>query len=67
MYVIQSLLLIVFRGKYFIIRLQKVLKEKETGATEFKADPNDLNIWKSAFDYGTEKGKVDPRYMIKVV
>ena len=30
-------------------------------------NPKDLNVWKRAFDYGTKKGKVDPRYIIKVI
>ena len=59
-------LLIIFRGKNFKIRAE-VIKEKETGAVEFKANPKDLDIWKQAFDYGTKKGKVDPRYIVKVV
>ena len=59
-------LLIIFRGKHFKIRAE-VIKEKKTGAVEFKADPKDLAIWKQAFDYGTKKGKVDPRYIVKVV
>ena len=59
-------LLIVFRGKHFKIRAE-VIKEKKTRAVEFKANPKDLNIWKQAFDYGTKKGKVDPRYIVKVV
>ena len=60
-------LLIIFRGKYFLIELEKVIKEKEFGAVEFKAKSKDLKLWKKAFDYGTAKGKVDPRYIIKVM
>ena len=60
-------LLIIFRGKHFRIGLQKVLLEKEFGAVEFKADPKDLSIWKRALDYGTSKGRVDPRHIIKVL
>ena len=59
-------LLIIFRGKHFNIRAE-VVKEKKTGAVEFKVNPKDLNIWKQAFDYGTKKGKVDPRYIVKVL
>ena len=60
-------LLIIFKDRSFRIRLDKVLKEKEFGAVEFKATKKDLKIWQSAFDYGIKKGKVDPRYIIKVV
>ena len=60
-------LLIIFKDRSFRIRLDKVLKEKETGAVEFKATLKDLTIWQSAFNYGTKKGKVDPRYIIKVI
>jgi hypothetical protein len=60
-------LLIIFRGKSFRIKLISVIKETEFGATEFKADPNDMKLWQSAFDYGTTEGKVDSRYIIKVI
>ncbi|GEM_PF-687778 len=60
-------LLIIFRGKSFTIKIQKVLKETNTGATKFKAETKELEAWKNALEYGTKKGKVDPRYIVKVI
>ena len=59
-------LLIVFQGKSFIIRLKRVEEDKGFGITSFEAELKDIPIWKSAFEYGTTKGKVDPRYIITV-
>ena len=59
-------LLIIFSGKSFRIRLEKAGKEDEYGISEFKAQPDDLKIWKDAVEYGTAKGKVDSRYLIIV-
>ncbi len=59
-------LLIVFHKKSFVIRLKGIGEEKEFGITSFEAEPEDLPIWKTAFEYGTTKGKVDPRYFITV-
>ncbi len=59
-------LLIIFKGKSFKIRLTERPKEEEHGAVKFKANPEDLKIWKDAVAYGTEKGKVDQRYIVNV-
>lgn len=59
-------LLIIFSGKSFRIRLEKVGKEDEYGIFKFRAQSDDLKIWKSAFEYGTTKGKVDSRYLVNV-
>jgi len=59
-------LLIVFHKKSFVVRLKGVGEDKEFGITSFEAEPKDIQIWKSAFEYGTTKGKVDPRYTITV-
>ncbi|MBS3051330.1 MAG: hypothetical protein J4400_04220 [Candidatus Aenigmarchaeota archaeon] len=60
-------LVIIFSGRSFRIKLQKILKETKFGAAKFKADVKSLETWKAALEYGTGKGRVDPRYMIKVV
>ena len=60
-------LIIIFSGRSFRIKLRKVLKETKFGAVKFKADPKSLKNWKAALEYGTEKGRVDPRYVISVV
>ena len=60
-------LVIIFSGRSFRIKLRKVLKETKFGAVKFKADPKSLKNWKAALEYGTEKGRVDPRYVISVV
>ncbi|MBI4016753.1 MAG: class I SAM-dependent methyltransferase [Candidatus Aenigmarchaeota archaeon] len=59
-------LLIIFKDKSFRIRLIEQPKEAETGATKFKANPEDLHIWKHALDYGINNGKVDQRYIVAV-
>ena len=59
-------LLIVFHGKSFVIRLKSVGEDKGFGITSFEAESEDIPIWKSAFEYGTIEGKVDPRYIITV-
>ncbi len=59
-------LVIIFSKKTFRIRLEKVGKEKPEGISYFKMKPEDKKIWQSAFEYGTKKGKVDPRYLLKV-
>ncbi|MBI2547580.1 MAG: hypothetical protein HYW23_04000 [Candidatus Aenigmarchaeota archaeon] len=59
-------LLIIFANKSFTIGLEKVGEEKETGITNFKANSKGKGVWKSAFEYGTEIAKVDPKYMLKV-
>lgn len=59
-------LLIVFHSKSFLVRLKGVGEDKEYGITSFEAEPKDISIWKSAFEYGTKKGKVDPKYIITV-
>ncbi len=59
-------LLIIFHGKSFIIRLKNVGEDKGFGITSFEVESKDIPIWKSAFEYGTTKGKVDPRYIITV-
>ena len=60
-------LVVVFRGRHFRLRINNVVKEDKTGATEFETVPEDLKIWKDAFEYGTNEGKIDPRYMLEVV
>jgi len=62
----ESLLIMIFHGMSFRIRIRKVLLENEIGALEFKADPRDLQIWKDAVEYAASIGKVDPRYLVKV-
>ncbi len=59
-------LLIVFVNKSFSIGLEKVGKEGRNGITYFKIKPKEKSAWQLAFKYGTEKGQVDPRYIIKV-
>lgn len=59
-------LLIVFHEKYFLVRLKSVGGDKGFGITSFEAEPEDMPMWKSAFEYGTDKGKVDLRYIINV-
>lgn len=60
-------LIVIFRGKSFRIKLRKVLKETKFGAVKFRADTKSLGIWNKALDYGTKEGRVDSRYIIKVV
>ena len=60
-------LIIIFSGRVFKVKLRKVLRETKFGAVKFKADPKSLKTWKAAFEYGTGKGRVDPRYVISVV
>jgi len=59
-------LLIIFKGKSFKIRLMERPKDEAHGAVKFRTYPEDLKIWKAAFDYGVKIGKVDPRYIVKV-
>lgn len=59
-------LLIVFHGKSFVIRLKSIGGDKGFGINSFEAELKDIPIWKSAFEYGTTEGKVDPRYIITV-
>jgi hypothetical protein len=61
-----SNMIIIFKGKSFRIRLAERPKEEEYGAVKFKAKPEDLKIWKEALDYGVNRGKVDPRYIVEV-
>ncbi|HLD02449.1 MAG TPA: hypothetical protein VJC07_01990 [Candidatus Nanoarchaeia archaeon] len=59
-------LLIIFSKKSFRIRLERVGEEKPFGVNYFKATSEDKKIWQSALEYGTNEGKVDKRYIIKV-
>ncbi|MEN9626318.1 MAG: hypothetical protein RL557_646 [archaeon] len=59
-------LLIIFSEKSFIIKVDKVGKDKGNGITSFVAASHDKKLWKTAFEYGTEKGKVDSRYLLDV-
>ncbi|MFZ5954937.1 MAG: hypothetical protein ACOYT4_00780 [Nanoarchaeota archaeon] len=59
-------LLIVFAKKSFKIKLKSMGIENPYGISEFKLKESDKKIWKLAFEYGTKKAKVDPRYFIKV-
>jgi len=57
-------LTVIFHGRSFRMKLEKVGKEKDTGITDFVA--KEKKVWRAAFAYGTGKGKVDARYMLKV-
>lgn len=59
-------LLVVFHGRSFVIRIRGTGEDKGFGIGSFEAEPGDLPIWESAFEYGTTEGKVDPRYIITV-
>ncbi len=59
-------LLIIFKDKSFVINLDKVGKDEGNGIVSFVAKPEDKEIWKAAFKYGTKKAKIDPRYLVEV-
>ncbi len=59
-------LIIVFANKSFKVGLEKVGKEKKNGIVYFKIKPKEKETWQSAYRYGIEKAKVEPRYMIEV-
>ncbi|MFH1650073.1 MAG: hypothetical protein ABIA93_05990 [Candidatus Woesearchaeota archaeon] len=59
-------LIVVFSGKSFVIRLKSVGEDKGFGITSFEAEPEDIPVWKSAVEYGTTKGKVNPKYILTV-
>lgn len=59
-------LIVVFHGRSFRLKIKKTGEDRGVGITQFWVNPEEKKIWKAAFAYGTGKGKVDSRYMLKI-